>query len=397
MGLWKSLKGTLLIEGTSADICDMLSSINAAGIEIQNFRREDELTARFLVGRKQFRELQKLCERRGENIKILKKSGLYWSGAGLKNRPVLVAGLLLFFLGIIWLPSRVFFVRVDGNESLPPERILEAAEKCGIRFGAYAREIRSEYVKNRLLEEIPELQWTGINTKGCVAVISVREKETEEASQQDPGITNIVAVRDGIILSATVTRGTGLCEPGAAVQEGQLLISGYQDCGRCVLAGRAEGEVFGQTVRLLESVTPVEYLKTSETGAEKKKAGILLGKKRINLWKDSGIWDGSCGRMYKEYRISLPGGFQLPLAVWTETYYQRETEVSRLGEEAQNSLILFSRAYLQSQMVAGTIIHAVEVCTLQDEVLVLKGSYLCEEMIGRAQKEKIGEYYGENN
>ena len=43
--------------------------------------------------------------------------------------------------------------------------------------------IRSEKVKNSLLQRIPQLQWAGINTDGCVAVISVREKTAIKNSE----------------------------------------------------------------------------------------------------------------------------------------------------------------------------------------------------------------------
>ena len=89
-------------------------------------------------------------------------------------RPVLLAGLGILFLLAMYLPSRVLFIRVEGNMQIPDRQILAAAEECGIRFGASRREVRSEKVKNALLSSVPQLQWAGVNTAGCVATISVR-------------------------------------------------------------------------------------------------------------------------------------------------------------------------------------------------------------------------------
>ena len=83
----------------------------------------------------------------------------------------MVIGLCLLLLLVCILPTRVLFMRVEGNESIPENLILEAAEDCGIRFGASRSAVRSEKVKNGILSRISELQWVGVNTKGCIAVI----------------------------------------------------------------------------------------------------------------------------------------------------------------------------------------------------------------------------------
>ena len=67
-------------------------------------------------------------------------------------------------------------------------KILERAEYCGVHFGAKAGSVRSEQVKNRLLFEIPELRWAGVNTTGCTAVITVAERQSGEVPAEDlPG------------------------------------------------------------------------------------------------------------------------------------------------------------------------------------------------------------------
>jgi sporulation protein YqfD len=151
------------------------------------------------------------------------------------------------FLLTIFLPTRVLFIHVEGNSTVEERRILEAAQECGIRFGASRRQVRSEKMKNRLLEKVPELKWAGVNTSGCTAVISVREQPVQEQRTGYTGISSIVAACDGRITSCTVTKGNGLCAPGQVVQKGQLLISGYLDCGICIRVTGAEGEIFAET------------------------------------------------------------------------------------------------------------------------------------------------------
>ena len=235
-----------------------------------------------------------------------------------------------------------------------------------------------------------------MNTKGCVAVISVRERTLPEETKERAGVSGIVASRDGVVESCTVIRGSLLCSPGQAVKTGQTLISGYTDCGLYLQATQAEGEVYALTRRQLCVITPGICITARETETVKKKYSLLIGKKRINLWKDSGIWDTSCGRMYSEYYVTLPGGFSLPVALAVDTYVFRETEDSAM-EITQYQLSKFARQYLEGQMVAGIIKDSIVSFSKEENAVYLTGSYICSEMIGRVQQEQIGEIYVEND
>lgn len=398
MDLWKSLSGMMVVELTSAEPEAALGAVNTRGIEIFRVEQKGELTLRFRIRRKDHAALAALCEKRGETLKVLRKSGLYWAGRQLLRRPVLLLGMASFLALVLYLPSRVFFVRVEGNVTVPTRRILAAAEENGIGFGASRRKVRSEKVKNALLSAVPELQWAGVNTAGCVATISVRERIDTEIEEREWEVTSIVAARDGYILSGTVTRGNALFQVGQAVKAGQVLVSGYTDCGICIRATRAEGEIMAQTNRTLEAVTPSQWVLRGEKTGVHRKYSLLLGKKRINLWKDSGILDTTCGRMYMEYYVTLPGGFQLPLALCVEEYTSYETAVSELPQpETEEALTEFADSYLLQQMVAGEIQSRLQTVSLTDGVYRLEGSYVCVEMIGRVQREQIGDTNGKNS
>ena len=125
---------------------------------------------------------------------------------------------------------------------------------------------------------------------------------------------------------------------------------------------------------------------------EKQKYSLLVGKKRINLWKDSGIWQGTCDRMYEEYYITLPGGFSLPVAFVKETFFYSQSEEKALDpNDLQKSMTEAGRQYLTGQMIAGRILNGTETFSCEEDTCLLEGIYLCSEMIGRVQTEKIGE------
>lgn len=385
----------IIFELTSADIPGALRSMNQAGIDVWDITQTGDLSIRFGVDRKHRKPLESLTERRGDRLRQLRRLGLSQRLVPWARHPLLTAGILGLLVLTLWLPTRVLFVQVEGNILLPANLILEEAEQCGIRFGSSRGAVRSERVKNALLEALPQLQWAGVNTTGCVATISVRERSLPP-EQDDYLASSIVASRDGVVQSCTVHKGLGLCAPGQAVRAGEVLISGLTDCGISILATRAEGEVFAETSRVLVVQTPQETEnRVGQTGMEQH-FSLLLGKKRINFYIDSGILDTTCVKMYEEYYVMLPGGFRLPIGIGVETVSSYETGKAPVSDSA-GMMEDYARSYSLSHMTAGQI--------LQEQTAVeenrLYAHYICLEMIGQIRYEEItkehGENYGENS
>ncbi len=396
MNLWCSAAGMMEVELTSAEPETALAEANRYGITIYRVSQVSDLTLRFRIHRKDYRALSALAKKRGDTLQLYQKMGMYWGIARWRKRPVLAIAVIFLLVLVLYFPSRVLFVRVEGNHTVPAREILAAAESIGIRFFASRKEVRSEKIKNALLSAVPQLQWAGVNTRGCVAVISVRERTVPKDSKTETGVQSILASRDGIVYSCTATRGNLLCQPGQAVKSGQVLISGYTDCGLFLRSTQAEGEIYAWTRRDFSVISLRLCTSVHETGTRRHKYSLIIGKKRINLWKDSGISDTSCGRMYSEYYVTLPGGFVLPFALAVETVTLREQETVKATPSAE-ALAEFSRNYLRSQMLAGKITSSNVSFLEEEQAVFLTGSYVCLEMIGRVQQEQIGEAYVKND
>ena len=389
MDLWRLLSGMVEVELTSADPAGALRAINEAGITVYKAQQQGDLTLRFFLLRRDHRKLRLMAEKRGERLTYAGRRGGYWAVKQLFRRPVLMAGAFLILLLTIFLPTRIYFVEVEGNVSIPKNLIVEKAESCGIGFGSTRREVRSERMKNALLQAVPELKWAGINTYGCRAVISVRERTAPEEESKKGGVSSIVAARDGIVREMTVLKGNPVCKVGQAVKAGQVLISGYTDCGICIRAAHAEGEILAQTQRTMTAVLPVKTCQRSEMIHQEKKFSLIIGKKQINFCKDSGISDTSCDKMYSVNYITLPGGFELPIALVTEVWTYYDTQTVQIDEQtAEEILKSFSGRYLTGTMTAGQIEDRVEAIRWEEGIDCLGGRYACLEMIGKTRLEE---------
>lgn len=236
MTMGSGMGGRAALQITSADPAGLLQVLTRAGICLTGVQWLDPLTLRLWVARRDLKHTLLLADRRGAETQVLRETGPGVVIASALKRPVLLAGLLCILALTVFLPTRIFFVQVEGNDLLPQRQILEAARQGGLRFGIPAARVRSEQLKNSLLEQLPQLKWAGVNIRGCVATVQVRERGEGESVPGDEPVSSLVAARDGIIVSCTVTEGSALCSPGQAVRKGQTLISGYTDCGIVVRA-----------------------------------------------------------------------------------------------------------------------------------------------------------------
>lgn len=402
MDLWRSLTGIVQIEITSANPAALLQRLSVKNIRLFNIDYISDFTVKMNVSRKDIPIIESTVSRSGEELSIKRRLGLYWYSRVFWNRPVFLTGILFLLMLTLGLSSRIFFIRVDGNTTLPDSVILERAEECGIHFGASRRLVRSEKMKNALLSSIPELEWAGINTSGCFATISVKEKgQVEPESSDGRAVSSIVAARDGIIVSSTVYSGNPLCKAGQAVKAGQTLVSAYTDCGLTIQATAADAEIMACTFRSLKVISPTVAIKREEETHTERRFSLLVGKKLINFYKDSGIYDSTCVKMYKENYLTLPGGLQLPIALVTEEWICYDVETANHDQaEGFSWLEQSGRDYLLSQMVSGQFLSESSSLQSLDGVYCLEGHYACLEMIGQVRNEEniygYGEYNGEN-
>ncbi len=388
MGLFRSLSGEIWVELTSADPIAALTALQNRRIPILEVAPAGKLQLRFCLARKDFPIAQSVLQKRGDKLEICRRQGLFWQILGLWKRPVLLLGMMGLLFMTAWLPGRVLFIQVEGNVSVPTQQILQQAQLCGMQFGASRREVRSEKMKNALLSLMPELQWAGVNTYGCVAVITVKERESVDTVQPQAAVSSLVALRDGVIQEITVEKGSALCMPGQAVKAGQVLVSGYTDCGLYIQATRAQGEIFALTQRKMTVVTPETYIQYTENSPSEKNYSLIIGKKRINFAKDSGISGSSCAKIERRYVLTLPGGFTLPVALVVTQVVS--AELQEISVPAPDALLQsYAQLYLQKQMIAGQVQSAGEVFLTQDGLSRLEGVYGCCEMIGISRPEEL--------
>lgn len=383
------LFSTADIQIMTADPIKFLQEMTDRNIGVLRVISMEELTLCFRIRSNDLKRIVLSIEQSRAEVLNIKENGIACFIKKIYSRPIMLVGILIWFLLLVYLPGRVLFFHVEGNVNVPDGLILEKLEQCGISFGAARREIKSEQVKNTLISKIPELQWVGINTRGCLAMISVRERTTpENKNAASSNVGHIVAAQDGIISALTVTKGTALCKPGQAVVKGQILVSGYTDSGFVLRAEQASAEVMAVTKRYVTGLTLMEGYRRNKIIEIKTDLSIQIGKNIVKLKKAAGINNGSCAKIYDIRKIKLPGGFQLPLAVISEKSicYSQTAVNEKLSEK---EVVFLTNQYLESQIVAGQVRSSCYLSIKGEEAYGIKGIYVCEETIGKLRDEEI--------
>ena len=216
----------------------------------------------------------------GIHGEIIRRKGLPFFVAKYKKRPGLLLGLFVGLALLFVSELYVWKVTVGGNVNIPKEEILKALERQGIGVGSYIPKIPVLKAQNEFLLSYKDLSSVAINIKGTHIQVEVLERTHEPTYPDTSGACNVVASRDGIIVSAKSDAGTVIVSPGEVVQAGQTLISAYTVGKRNVYRlHHARGTVMAQVYEYDSALFHTQIQQKYYTGREKTKTVVtILGK-----------------------------------------------------------------------------------------------------------------------
>ena len=106
------------LEIKCASIPELLTRLTDYGVTVLEVEYIDHITVRCRVPRKDYRALKYILDKTGAAGKVLGRSGFLLKLARLRNRPVLVFGVLLMLALVMFLPNRILFITVTGNNRI---------------------------------------------------------------------------------------------------------------------------------------------------------------------------------------------------------------------------------------------------------------------------------------
>lgn len=171
-----------------------------------------------------FLRIRALVRKTRNHIKVVGCHGFPFVAKRVKRRKMIALGALLFFITLNFLTAHIWFVDVKGIKTIPLERVTDIARQHGLSSGNIKDKERLQEIENRLMLEIPEIAWVGINYTGTRAVIEIVEKTMPQ--QEDKAPADIVAAKDAVITEIIVLNGQPKVKKDDTVKAGDVLIRG---------------------------------------------------------------------------------------------------------------------------------------------------------------------------
>ena len=296
-----------------------------------------------------------LLEKYHMNGRILGLSGWPLVKRRLKNRLTLLAGLLTciallaVYSSFIW---RVEITALDGRAV--EEGFYQALSQEGIEVPLRKQALDTQLLRLKLLSLFPEYSYVGVRESGVTLRIELAHELTAPQVYDLEASRDLVAARDGIVLSVNALSGVAAVQPGDTVRAGQLLIRGEEKVTKEETRGiQALGEVIARVWYEGSCTLPLFRTEVTYTGRQSSESTL-----RLMNWS----YPLTRGEQYPsqaEITQDLPiGGLFLPLKI--TRVLRRETltrdvalDQNQVAAQAQQ----MAQMQAQSQLLPGEIIY----------------------------------------
>ncbi|MDL2206676.1 sporulation protein YqfD [Eubacteriales bacterium OttesenSCG-928-N13] len=241
----------------------------AEGAELRNVSRTSDREAMFFVTEQDSQKLLKLAERYQLDVAIVGRTGRSRAWHMLRERLSLPIALALAMAFMSLALSRLWLIDLpdDGAQVFAQE-----LSQMGIRPGTPLARLDTREIERALYAVGGDYAFVGARLNGVrLQIQSVRELPEPDLYEID-GARDLVAARDGVVVTLNAFTGEAAVKSGDTVRRGQLLIRGEERVtddlthGVCAL-GEAVARVW-VTGQASASIGYEEHIPTGRTSLE---------------------------------------------------------------------------------------------------------------------------------
>lgn len=339
---------TILVEGTNPEL--FLQYCVEQEILVWNVKKTSPTSCE---GRIRLQDLSNVKERKNDSysITVTRKYGLPFIVNKLVSRKEFLFSIGICLVLILYLSNIIWDIKINGVAKDIEEKISKQLNTYGVHTGALGFSIDSpSIIQQKLLHDIPELLWVGVEKKGTTFQIEVVEKTIVE-KREVKGPSNLVATKGGVISYVYISKGMPKVKVNDFVEPGDLLVSGNiskdEDEGEPILV-EAEGEIVAKTWYEVSVTVPLKAEHQELTGEKDKKLYMELGDLRVPFW---GFGTSEFEHVQKDVNRTPLHFFkwELPINIVESIRYEKtyrkekrsKDDAIRIGiEQAKNDLLV---------------------------------------------------------
>lgn len=297
----------------------------------------------FCISTDGFRQLKPLLKKTKTKVRIRKKQGLPFLLFRYRKHKIFAAGILFFLFLLLYASGFIWNIEITGNSYLSDDTLLTFLQKEHAGFGSRIRALDCEQLEEKLRTEFPDVIWTSVRIYGTKMNVEIQENLLSDEADEVPSaeISDIIAKKDGEIVSIITRTGTPLVTEHATVKKGDILVLGSvavtNDDGEVVryLYPGADADITAQTTYTYIDELSVTLEKREKTGKRKTNPGLrILGYTFCNPFFENPYEYYS--RTEEQFQLHFTDNFYLPVFLVREHYEEYTvSRVTRSMEEAK--------------------------------------------------------------
>lgn len=294
------------------------------------------------ISLKSFYKLGPISRKTGTRVVITKRCGLPFLSVRMRKRKIFLAGLAGSFVFWIWMSGFIWAVEVDGNYYVSSDVFQDFLRENGIVPGMKKNAVDIERLEKAIRGEYDLITWTSAKIEGTRLLIQIKENDltgrTEQRSAEETGEgMDLVADKDGVIVSIVTRAGVPLVKAGNEVKAGDILVEGavpimkedgtikrYEFCS-------ADADILLQCIYSYQEKVAEVYEDKIYTGREKRNPFLMCGTKKLQLpygRKGYEMFD----EVEEKKQLCLFENYYLPLYIGSDLsreYYLEEKSYSQ--------------------------------------------------------------------
>lgn len=239
-----------------------------------------------------FRRLKPLLKKTNTKIRIIERYGTPFYLYHNRNRKLYYIGLILCGCFLWFYSTFIWDIHFEGNVYRTDPSLLTFLETMDVTPGMKKREVDCEEIAQAVRKQFDDLVWVSASLNG--SLLTIRVKENEDTLSSDENVTedtpqDIVAEKDGVVLSMITRKGVPMVHEGDQVKAGDLLVSGrvevLNDAGEVIdyQYQSSDADIIAATEETYEDTLSMTYQKKVYTEKEKKQYFFRIGTWRFSI------------------------------------------------------------------------------------------------------------------
>lgn len=275
------------------------------------------------ISLKGFYQLKGITRKTKTRVVVTNRYGLPFFSVKLRRRKIFIAGFFCSLAFWIFMSGFIWNIELTGNFYVTEDVFFDFLSEQGISSGMKKKEVDIEKLEKAIRNEYGIVTWTSARINGTRLVVQIREndlateRKNAEEKKEEEGY-DLIADRDGTVISIVTRSGIPLVTEGAEVKKGDILVEGsipiynedatvrrYEYC-------RADADILLKSKVSVKEQIKETYEKKLYTGREKKKYFVMFKETDFSMPPGRKEYE-SCDKLRETKQVCFFDSLYLPV------------------------------------------------------------------------------------